>query len=991
MRGIALTSLMTCVFCVLLTSAGAAETPENKSGTPVPDAADSGGADDTQNEAAQAEFFETQIRPLLVEHCYDCHSGDDVEASLWLDSRHGWQTGGDSGAAIVAGDVENSILIDAVRYTENVIPGMPPDSKLSDQQIKLLERWVEMGAFDPREPESDSASAAIKFDLEGRRQSHWSWQPITSPAVPDVNDASWPRDDLDRFIQARLDSAGLVPAADADKLTWLRRVSFDLTGLPPTIDQIHAFENDDSQHAKTTVVDRLIGSMHFGEKWARHWMDLTRYADSYGHEFDYAIDHAYEYRDYLIRAFNADVPYDQLVREHIAGDLMTDPRMNPTESFNESIIGTGFWYLHEATHAPTDVLQNEADIASNQIDVFGKTFLGLTIACARCHDHKFDAISTADYYAMFSHLQSSCRQDYPLDPGQINAGKFQQIDALRDQIADRLSESSESPRRRDRELASAPDWPRFESKSVLLADFRGDRLPTDWQTNGHAFAPIDDSLRYAVSTTDSELVPDTVDSGARGAKAAGTLRSPSFELTDTRIHIRLRSDAHQMVRLVIDNYEMNKVQQLLFAGTILQKKNIDTQGKWRWMTLSGDIKKYIGHRAYLEIVDSGPGSIAVDQIWMSGSDAPADQPTKVVPQIDLAAISSKIQQLKQLAKSLRPPRFVIAIAEGTRREMPIYIRGSHTNQGAKVPPRILEALGGQTGSRLDLADRIASLDNPLTARVMVNRIWHHLLGKGIVASVDDFGPQGIAPTHPELLDHLATEFARDGWSIQNLVRRIVLSRTYGQSSVANPANSADQIANSDPTNALLHRMNIRRLPAESIRDGILVVAGTLDPKPFGPGVPTHRTPFMTGRGARESGPLDGDRRRTVYLTVYRNFLNPFLMTFDMPNPFGPQGRRSRSNVPAQSLAMMNDPFVIEQAEQWVKQSIAADRNFDQHPKRVISDMVLRAHGHHASDAQIEQLWQFVHSQTAARGGDQQAAWQDLAQSLWNMKAYLFLR
>jgi hypothetical protein len=980
-------------------------------------------------EREQLEFFENKIRPLLIEHCFDCHGDGAAEAGLSLDSREGWQHGGDSGPAIIPGDPDKSLLIDAVRYNEERIPGMPPDSRLADKEIKLLEQWVKQGAADPRRSKDQPEATRETFDLQARRQSHWSWEPVRQPDAPQVNQQDWPRDDLDRFILAKLEDAKLSPTDDAEPLTWLRRVSFDLVGLPPTQQHLDAIQNDPGWQTRETIIDELIGSVHFGEKWARHWMDLVRYADSYGHEFDYEIHHAHEYRDYLIRAFNADVPYDQLVREHVAGDLIQSPRRNAAKGFNESIIGTGFWYFHEATHAPTDVLQNEADIISNQIDVFGKAFLGLTVACARCHDHKFDAISTADYYALSAYIQSSCRQDYPLDPNQQNARLADRIEQLRRQTGQAFQSDHDWSGIR-KELASRvamadlPVQAEFKSadeSSRRLVDFRSTQLPDGWTTSGIAFQAIGDGLDQIVSVEGSATVPGTVDSGYFGSKAEGILRSPTFEITAPKIHLRMRADKNLLVRLVIDNYQLADRSALLFRGTLLKGGQTDTGGEFKWVTMQGDLQKYLGHNAYLEFVDKGAGSLAVDEIWLSSGRSPENvEPTKdespeidelwtdmhrrtkagrstpllrflvkqkLLPETLQALLAEHAAELKATADKMQAPRYVVAMAEGTREETPIYIRGSHTNRGRKVPPRNLEALGGSAGDRLALADELVSPDNPLTSRVFVNRVWHHLFGRGIVPTVDDFGPQGRPPSHPELLDHLASQFMNNGWSIKKLVRRIVTSRTYGQASVPNSQLGEQQIAAADPTNALLHCMRVRRLPAESIRDAILANSGRLDRRPFGPGVPTHRTPFMTGRGARASGPLDGAGRRSVYLTVYRNFLNPLLTTFDRPNPFGPKGRRAVSNVPAQSLVLMNDPFIVSQAGVWAETIVNDPRP---EPQRIRS-MVLHAHGRQCTDQQVRRLSEFLEQQTERHQGNRQAAWQDLAHALWNMKAFLYLR
>ena len=1210
----------------------------------------------------EVEFFESKIRPILVEHCYECHStsGEDIEAGLVLDSRWGWETGGDSGPAIVPGNLEESFLIDAVRHEENIVSAMPPQSKLPEEKIKLLERWVEIGAPDPREQVQPDDSVMVEtFDLEKRRSEHWSWQPVANPPLPEVADREWPIQDLDRFILRKLEDANIRPASPAEKTLWLRRVYFDLIGLPPTPEQIEAFITDESDDAYEKVVDELLDSPHFGEKWARHWMDLVRYAETYGHEFDYAIPHATQYRDYLIRAFNADVPYDQLVREHIAGDLISNPRRHPDEHYNESIIGTGFWYLHEATHAPTDSLKNEADIIDNQLDVFGKAFLGLTVACTRCHDHKFDAISTADYYALSAFIQSSCRQLYPLDPGkriETSITRIRQLQHQADLLA-RLSDAAPDktpadyfdaatelitslsddpssgepswevfedfesgyqkwtvtgtafgtkPARRSiqpqkevtgrvgkgfvssyagsdkhrGELVSEPfainhdyihlkvgggkrklgvelridgkvvhhakgnnredlidhvwnvrehvgktatirifdenpgGWghvnvdqivftdqrtagrkgfhlPKQESieraaaktgldesrlkrwvdvltsgspdaahptptdtltlrlqnpaglrklrdrmaddrnklesyakRETFFESFDGSQLPDGWTTTGDAFQLV--SPKTPTSLISAPSSSGTIDSGYFGNNAAGILRSPTFTITDPNIHVRLRATKDVTINVIIDNYQMAVFSGLLFNGTFLKGDQCNTDGQWQWKSFGRDLKKYVGHKAYLEFIDDGKEAIAVDEIWFAKGGPP---PTTLDPLVErfsadefsfaqawkdaLTAfaggrrselldwlLSHDLLSHEELAKGLGPiadearkiaaempqPTYVLAMAEGTREEADIYIRGSHINLGKKVPPRNLAALGGQEVNRLGLAEQIASRQNSLVARVFVNRLWHHLFGRGIVATVDDFGPQGRAPSHPALLDHLATEFMSNHWSTKTAIRKMVLSQTYRQSSVASPDNDSQHVADVDPTNSLLHRMRVRRLPGESIRDAILAVSGRLDKRQFGSSVPTHRTAFMTGRGARGSGPLDGAGRRTIYLAVYRNFLNPFLLTFDMPNPFGPKGRRSNSNVPAQALALMNDPFVIEQAKLWGKKIRAASDD----PDARIRWAVKVAHGSEPTPGQIESYERFLNRQIK-QGASEDEAWTDLAHSLLNMKSFYYLK
>ncbi|MDG2381146.1 MAG: PSD1 and planctomycete cytochrome C domain-containing protein [Pirellulaceae bacterium] len=392
--------------------------------------------------AAEREFFEEQVRPILVRRCHECHSeaSDEIASELLLDSRTGWGRGGARGPAIVPGDPAKSLLIQAVGYEDEELQ-MPPERKLPEREIKVLHQWIARGAPDPRIETVGAHVNRDEFDLKQRMESHWAWRPVQRPEVPDVNDAAWVRDPIDAFVLRRLDSKELTPAPETDRLSWYRRVAFDLTGLPPTRSELTAFLGDHRSDAYERVVDELVDRSSFGETWAQHWLDLVRFAETKGHEGDYPLPDAWRYRDYLIRAFNQDVAYDDLVREHVAGDLIQPPRIDPVSKTNQSIQGTGFWYLGEATHSPVDIRGEEADRVANQLDVFGKTFLGLTIACARCHDHKFDAISTADYYALAGVLQSSGFQRANIaDPAAIVDAQ-QRLSQLNDSSTDLLWES----------------------------------------------------------------------------------------------------------------------------------------------------------------------------------------------------------------------------------------------------------------------------------------------------------------------------------------------------------------------------------------------------------------------------------------------------------------------------------------------------------------------------------------------------------------------
>jgi hypothetical protein len=912
------------------------------------------------------EFFEKRIRPVLAEKCYQCHASDSekLKGDLLVDHRENLLEGGETRAAIVPGNVEASLLIESIRYG-NVDLQMPPKEKLSEAIVKDFEKWIADGAVWPDEPVPLREGKKEGFNLEKRRAEHWSWRPVERSEEPSVEANEWPRSGVDYFILDRLEKGGLLPAEEAEKSIWLRRVYFDLTGLPPTPDEIRAFEADESPDAFEKVVDRLLDSPHYGERWARHWMDLVRYAESYGHEFDYTIPHAFEYRDYLIRAFNEDVAYDQFVREHIAGDLLNEPRRNPKEGFNESVIGTGFWYFHEATHAPTDVLANESEIMDNQLDVFGKSFLGLTISCARCHDHKFDAISAADYYAMTAYIHSSARQEYPLDPHRQREEVRAKLEKLKTKIDAKLPVI---------ELGIST------TNDEAFEDFSEGVIPEGWSTSGFAFAGAGNQPGVRFDSNNSLTLPGTVDSGIFGQAQVGSLRSPTFTLDGDTIYVRAKGSSVS-VRLIVDNYQMARYSSLLFNGAVI--KDVDTKGQFKWLTMKGKLDKYIGHRVYLEFSDEGDGDVILDEVRIGG---PVPAETKVEQGLALDdEVEALIKEGQSLANQLPKPRFALAMAEGTPEAAAVYVRGSHRSLGEKVPRRFLTALGGKEVDRLGLANEVASAENPLTSRVLVNRIWHHLFGRGIVASVDDFGPMGQLPTHPELLDWLASELVKNDWSVKKMIREIVLSSTYRQSSEANPRINSEILANTDEANELLHRMPVKRLTGEVIRDSILAVSGGLDTSMHGPSIATHRTAFMTGRGGRKSGPLDGSGRRSIYGAVYRNFLSPFMLTFDVPSPFGPKGRRSVSNVPSQALVMMNDPFVLEQSQKWGQMMAGTEKS----PQEKISDMYLKALGREPGESEMESVLSFLESETA-NGADPKEVWANVGHIMVNMKEFIFI-
>jgi hypothetical protein len=1076
------------------------------------------------------EFFESKVRPVLVQHCYRCHSGQakKLRGGLRLDSREAMLIGGDTGPALTPGQPDKSRFIEAVTY-RNVELQMPPRGKLPDGVIADLTTWVKMGAPWPKQSASaETSSTKSTFDLNERKRAHWAWQPIRPQDLPRVRDRNWPRDPLDHFILAKLEDRGLSPAPPADKRTLLRRLYFDLIGLPPTPEETEAFLRDASPDAVEKVVERLLGSPHFGERWGRHWLDLVRYAETRGHEFDYTIPNAYQYRDYVIRALNADLPYNQFVLEHLAGDLLPKPRLNPQQGFNESILATGFWFFGEEVHSPVDIRQDQADRFDNKVDVLSKTFLGLTVACARCHDHKFDAISTKDYYALFGFLQSSHYRLARFDSMEHNRRvaaelwelrqnsrtKIQKAlaEALRpgvERVADyllaarqatlahanassRLSEIANMHRldvpilgQWITHLATAAQaendplhmWAQAdgvaaakvrrdsqESKQVksgvqIILDYAHCK-PTDWRTDGFAFGPgpvrpgdlhiegdaakpVLRFCEYAAAEKDAvwdvlKTAPDAQnDPGALGSvvRAGRTLYTPTFPLTTGKIFYLVKGSG--FVYAAVGSH-------ITIAGPLHGQlvRTVNTGENFQW--IAHDLSAYPGQRVHLEFTPTGSAPFAVAQIVQgkeppalergkqtrnvkAGLPADADAPEvlarsyqrlfldtldalaadRLINSPDAAeharllnwmiahaalfgcispasneARAFLLEQSKVTARIQKESRLCVALIDGSGEDEYVFIRGSHKARGPTVPRRFLEALSGPaplvTGhgsGRLQLAQQMVDpVLNPFLPRVLVNRVWHHLFGRGIVASTDNFGVLGERPTHPELLDYLANRFIKEGWSLKKLLRALVLSSTYRMASQTNDA--ADRV---DPGNLFLHRMRRRRLEGEAIRDAMLRISGRLDRSMYGPSVLVHLTAFQEGRGRPASGPLDGDGRRSIYLAVRRNFLSPFLLAFDTPSPFSTVGRRNVSNVPAQALILLNDPFVHQQAQLWAQRILAQSASTRERIIRMYESAFTRP----PTETELAACLDFLTR-------DDPAAWADLAHVLFNVKEFIFI-
>jgi cytochrome c553 len=734
------------------------------------------------SDGAGTEFFEKRIRPLLIQHCYSCHSAEakKLRGHLLLDSRAGVLKGGDSGPVLMPGDPAQSLLVKAVRYEDQELR-MPPSGKLSAREIADLETWIRMGAPDPR-------TASARATVANKSRDFWSFRPVQDHPVPAVHDGAWPANAVDRFVLHRLDTAGLVPVEPADRRTLIRRATYDLIGLPGTPEEIDAFLSDDSPQAFARVVERLLASPHYGERWGRHWLDVVRYADSAGDNSDFPVPQLYKYRNWVIQSIAEDKPYDLFVREQVAGDVMGGA--NDAER-RERIIAAGFLANARRFGSAPEPRYPWHLTIEDTIDNLGRTFLGLTINCCRCHDHKFDPLTNEDYYALYGIFQST---RYP--------------------------------------------WPGIEDYKA-----QQDLVPLEF--------------------TDRAL--------ASAREHRQTLAALEATLT------QLEAEREAVDRVLVETEKLGDNARRS-EGVAEAVKRLDNVGK---------------------------------------------------------AVRAAQKQREDFAKQPLAYEAAYAVSEedaGSRKKIGnacIQIKGDPQRLGKEVPRRFPEVLGGmrlpagaEGSGRLDLARWLTEPNNPLLARVMVNRIWHYHFGKGLVQTPSDFGKQGRPPTHPELLDYLARRFVESGWSIKAMHRLIMLSRTYQLASHERADN-----ARLDLNDDYLWRFRRHRLDAESIRDTLLAASGTLDRSQGGPHpFPDQRKWDFTEHKVFKA--VYETQRRSVYLMTQRVYRHPFLDLFDGAATNASTDRRIVSTTPLQALYLMNDPFIATQAKAFAARMLA-DRPDDE--------------------------------------------------------------
>lgn len=1282
---------------------------------------------------ADLEFFEQKIRPVLVAECYECHDAKKQKGELRLDYAAALLKGGETGPGIIAGNAKQSLLIQTISHEHKELQMPKKRPQLDAKIIADFTEWVNRGAPDPRLAIPTESVQATWSDLLSVRKNWWSFQPVKTVAVPGGTATSG----IDRFLEASQNDRHVPPSPPADKRTLIRRATYTLTGLPPTTSEIDAFVADDSATAFAKVVDRLLASPRYGEHFARHWMDLVRYADTHGSEGDPTIPQAWRYRDYLIRAFNADVPYDQFVREQIAGDLLPNPRLNPTDQLNESALGTGHFRLIEYGYQPVDTVDEQVRNVDNQIDVVTKTFLGLTVSCARCHNHKFDAISQADFYAFYGIFASSRPGQVTVDAPEVLEQNRAQLTKLKVIIraelaqewrkqAEAIPETISQLQRASTErialeaqirkikgqlagrsfqakmqgqvdLGPAPThWWTFEqdgrdlvgnleAKLMGGATIRGGRLILDGETafaqtdpiaetygpktleawvvlptltqqgggvltlesigggvfdsivfaekqparwmagsdngvrsqnvagiaetaqsnelihlaivyqmegqvalyrngqpygkayspanakstlhnftagkahllfgrrhtgGGKAFlkaeleearlyasaltpaevaasfragmlpgapvakAPTDDAqvakLKNELATLEpqlaalkqalgkitkglgpeedstnplhaatftrvglrpkatpdprqaepdlnlaspqsapwnrhgngmearitpgdfrvesegadvlSQILPSGLHSHTLSTNHSAVLTSPRFQITTDFISVQVLGRGATL-RLIPDNYPLSPGDSRFPKATV-------NNATPTWITLDTAYRK--GSSGYLELTlpadstnqegnpatargwfgvrevvfhtsrASGPSGAAVitkasaylnfkelvtalDQAAQAWGKDQAEEAQVALLDAALrhgvldarSQLSPRLTELvaeyRRLEAAIKPPRRAPGLLEAAGFDQPLYARGDHKKPTEVIPRRYLEAFDATpfqtkgTG-RLQLAAKIASSNNPLTARVMVNRLWYHTFGRGLVGTVDNFGRLGELPTHPELLDYLSQQFINQQWSVKAMLREFMLTAAYQRSSL--PTAVARKL---DAANDLLSHMNVRRLEGEALRDTLLTFAGQIEHRMYGP-------------GDNALAPPKGQVRRSVYLTIRRNTLNPLITAFDGPKPFTTVGRRDTTNVPAQSLTLLNDPFVLEISKRWAA-SLAAPTS----DERKVEALFLQALGRPAVASELAIAQRYLADLRRELGSNEVRVWQDFAQAMLNLKEFLYIK
>ena len=897
--------------------------------------------------AEQTEFFEKKIRPVLAANCFNCHGPKKQQGGLRLDSGEAFLKGGDNGPIVDSKSPEKSLILQAIGYQGDV--KMPPKGPLAPDAVKALSEWVKQGAAWPKVV---AAAPPVADPISLAKKTHWSFKPVAKPALPAVREVAWIQTPIDRFILAKLESEGMQPSAGADRRTLLRRATFDLTGLLPTPEEVEAFINDRSPDAWDRAIERLLASPQYGECWGRHWLDVARYADTKGYVFteERRFPSAYTYRDYVIRSFNNDLPYDRFLLEQLAADRL------PLGGDKQPLAAMGYLTLGRR------FLNNQQDIIDDRIDVVCRGLMGLTVSCARCHDHKFDPIPTRDYYSLYGVFASS------VEPGELPI-----IGKIKDPMALLVFEK-EQKRRQDKlqeynDAQNAELLTRFRTQAAeyLVASLKPAAAAEGRQNSNLAAGELQPQMvrRWRTYLGD----------GARTA-------DPVWAAWSIFAKFKPEEFASKVPPVLLDKAQTAKwnvhVRNLLVAKPPRSREELaQIYGK----LLTQSEKRWRAELDWAKETNQAVPTALSDPAWeevrqrLYGSGAPPMVPGNEIERFYNRAVRDKQRGLKkqieewQATAPSAPPRAMV-LEDAARPTKPhVLLRGNPGTPGPEVPRQFLEVLSNnrkaftEGSGRLELARAIASADNPLTARVMVNRVWMYHFGAGLVRTPGDFGTRGETPTHPELLDFLANYFVEHGWSVKELHRLILRSSAYQQRSDDKPAYSAR-----DVENRLVWRQNLRRLDFEAMRDSFLAAAGQLDGNMGGPSVEIT-TP--------KSNP-----RRSVYGFIDRQNLPGLFRTFDLASPDVSTPQRYKTTVPQQALFLLNSPFALELAAQLLHRPEVAGEKV---PAKRIECLHRLLYSRSAEPEEIEAGQRFL---TAS--GENERAWETYAQVLMLANEFVFV-
>jgi hypothetical protein len=877
------------------------------------------------------EFFEKKVRPILAERCLECHSAEKkVKGGLHLDSRAGWVKGGDTGPALVPGKPEESLLVTAIRWKDRDLE-MPPKKRLPAEEAAVLEEWVKLGAPDPREGVVVAKKQHGLTIEEGKK--FWSYAPVQKPAVPAVKDTAWPRSDVDRFILAKIEAAGAKLAPPAAPEALARRLYYNLIGLPPTPEQLDAFAAAsirDPQSAIRNLTDALLASPQFGETWGRHWLDIARFAESSGGGRTLLFKDAWRYRDYVIDAFNTDVPFDRFIREQLAGDLLPAP--TPAEA-RRQITATAFLALGPTNYEEQDKQQLRFDIIDEQLETMGRAFLGQTIGCARCHDHKFDPVPQRDYYALagifastktiFNYTDNVARWIAAPLPGDSPTEAAlreheAKVAALEKEVADAKAALAEASKAVSQATTQPGTSIAPQDLPGIVIDDADAKVVGTWKHStflrtfiGAGYLSDDNKDKGEKTVTFTPTVPATGRYDVRLAYAPYENRADNVRVTV------FHADGEDTI--YVDETQVPPIDGRFIS---LGKFRFEKDGAGYVLVSNEGTKKFVTVDA-LQLVPDGA----------EVAESPKTAPAKPTAAQELAEQVKKLEaKLKKLSKDGPARETAMAVQEsGEGAGTQIRVRGIEKQRGETVPRGFLQValrtapeLPEKESGRRELADWIASADNPLTARVFVNRVWTWLFGSGLVRTVDNFGTTGEKPSHPELIDYLATRFVAEGWNVKQLIREIVLSQTW-QQAVAAPSAV-------DPENRLFAHANRRRLDAEQIRDTMLAVSGQLDMKVGGLNIGGAGDIDANNFSAQntEYGYVFADKRRSVYTPAFRNKRLELFEVFDFGDINQSVGQRVVSTVAPQALYFLNHPFVLEQAKAAAERTLASSGSDDEH-------------------------------------------------------------